>query len=136
MRTTIWNNFAIPYMQGTSIFYIAYLIISSIQLGATVDYAIYLTNRYTEIRKTTKQDPQTSIIQTISECLPSILTSGTVMAVVGLILGAVSSHGVLKKIGHFLGIGTILSMIMVVVVLPGLLRIMDRFVVKKPFHSK
>lgn len=98
MRTTIWNNFAIPYMQGTSIFYIAYLIISSIQLGATVDYAIYLTNRYTEIRKTTKQDPQTSIIQTISECLPSILTSGTVMAVVGLILGAVSSHGVLKKL--------------------------------------
>ncbi len=132
MRTTIWNNFAIPYMQGTSIFYIAYLIISSIQLGATVDYAIYLTNRYTEIRKTTKQDLQTSIIQTISECLPS----GTVMAVMGLILGAVSSHGVLKEIGHFLGIGTILSMIMVVVVLPGLLRIMDRFVVKKPFHSK
>ena len=132
IETAIWINFSIPHLTGTPIFYIAYLIISSIQLGATVDYAIYLTGRYKENRTSFGCDKKHAVVKTVSECLPSVLTSGTVLALVGLILGAVSSHGVLKEIGHFLGIGTILSLIMVLTVLPGLLYLADRFVVGKP----
>ncbi|MGI6556235.1 MAG: MMPL family transporter [Pseudoramibacter sp.] len=131
IETAIWINFSIPHLTGTPIFYIAYLIISSIQLGATVDYAIYLTGHYKENRTSFVCGKKHAVVKTVSECLPSVLTSGTVLALVGLILGAVSSHGVLKEIGHFLGIGTVLSLIMVLTVLPGLLYLADRFVVGK-----
>lgn len=46
IETAIWINLSIPYFSGNSVFYIAYLIISSVQLGATVDYAILMTDRY------------------------------------------------------------------------------------------
>ncbi len=131
IETAIWINFSIPHITGTPVFYIAYLIISSIQLGATVDYAIYLTGRYKEIRTGTSLDKKQATIRTVSDCVPSIITSGTVLSLVGLILGAVSTHGVLKEIGHYLGVGTILSVIMVLVVLPGLLYLMDRFVMRQ-----
>ena len=51
IETAIWINLGIPYFVGNSLYYIAYLIISSIQLGATVDYAILLSNSYVENRK-------------------------------------------------------------------------------------
>lgn len=131
IETAIWINFAIPYLTHTTIFYIAYLIISSIQLGATVDYAIYLTERYKEIRSNFASDKKQAVRRTVAECIPSILTSGSVMTLVGLALGAVSTHGVLKEIGHYLGIGTILSVILVLIVLPGLLYIFDAVVERK-----
>ena len=52
IETAIWLNLSVPYFSNSTIFYIAYLIISSIQLGATVDYAILLTERYKEHRQT------------------------------------------------------------------------------------
>lgn len=55
IETAIWMNLSIPYFAGNNVFYIAYLIISSIQLGATVDYAILFTDRYME---ETQQKPQ------------------------------------------------------------------------------
>lgn len=129
IETAIWINFTIPALIGKSVFYIAYLIISSIQLGATVDYAILFTERYRENR--TKYDRKESVRQTISQCTGSVLTSGTVLTVVGLLLGKVSTHGVLAQLGTFLGIGTMLSLAMVVFVLPGLLYLSDRLFIKK-----
>lgn len=129
IETAIWINFTIPALLGKSVFYIAYLIISSIQLGATVDYAILFTERYRENR--TKYDRKESVRQTISQCTGSVLTSGTVLTVVGLLLGKVSTHGVLAQLGTFLGIGTMLSLAIVVFVLPGLLYLSDRLFIKK-----
>jgi predicted RND superfamily exporter protein len=122
-------SFTIPYLTGQSVFYIAYLIISSIQLGATVDYAILLTERYRENRDT--MDKKKAVKETVADCTASILTSGTVMTVVGLLLGKISTHGVLSQLGTFLGIGTLLSMGMVLFVLPGLLYLFDRLFTRK-----
>lgn len=122
-------SFTIPYLTGQSVFYIAYLIISSIQLGATVDYAILLTERYRENRGT--MDRKEAVKETVADCTASILTSGTVMTVVGLLLGKISTHGVLSQLGTFLGIGTLLSMGMVLFVLPGLLYLFDRLFIRK-----
>ena len=74
IETAIWLNLSIPYFMNQEIFYLAYLIISSIQLGATVDYAILLTNRYRENRQTF--DKHQAVVHTVSDVTVSILTSG------------------------------------------------------------
>ena len=123
IEAAIWINMGIPYFQDSIVQYIAYLIISSIQLGATVDYAILFTDRYLENRKSLSK--KQSIVETVSSVTTSILTSGTVLAVVGFLLNGFSTHGILKQLGLFLGRGTILSMVSVFFVLPGLLYIFD-----------
>lgn len=134
IETAIWINLSIPYFKGSTIFYIAYLIISSIQLGATVDYAILLTDRYKGFRES--MDKKDAIVNTISAVTVSILTSGSVMTVVGFLLGAISTHGVLSQLGYFLGKGTLCSLVIVLFVLPGLLYIFDRTFIKQPKKNK
>lgn len=129
IETAIWINLAVPYFMGSTVFYIAYLIISSIQLGATVDYAILMTDRYKESRQTLgKKD---AVVETISNVTVSILTSGIVLTVVGLLLGYVSSNQLLAQLGIFIGRGAIFSLTIVLFVLPGLLYLFDRLVIRK-----
>lgn len=129
IETAIWINLAIPYFAGNTIFYIAYLIISSIQLGATVDYAILLTERYKESRET--MDKKDSVIYTISAVFVSVMTSASVLTLVGFMMGYVSTHGLLSQLGFFLGKGTLCSLVIVIFVLPGLLYLFDNLVVGK-----
>ena len=138
IEAAIWINLAIPYFAGTAIYYIAYLIISSVQLGATVDYAILMTDRYRENREALPQ--KDAIVQTISDVTVSILTSGSVLAVVGLLLGYLSTNQLLAQLGIFIGRGALLSLTIVLFVLPGLLLLFDRFIVgthrMKNIHRK
>ncbi len=128
IETAIWVNLAIPYFGGSTIFYIAYLIISSVQLGATVDYAILLTERYREMRRS--YEKKEAIVQTLGSVTLSILTSGIVLTLVGFLLGIISTHGVLSQLGLLLGRGTLCSLGIVLFVLPGLLYLFDRWVVQ------
>lgn len=127
IETAIWINLSIPALSGSTVFYIAYLIISSIQLGATVDYAILMTDRYRENRDS--QEKKDAVVQTIAQVLPSILTSGSALAMVGYLLGYISTNGLLAQLGVFIGRGALISLGVVVFVLPGMLYIFDRFVV-------
>ena len=129
IETAIWINLAIPYFTDQTIFYIAYLIISSIQLGATVDYAILFTERYKEMRQDFNR--KESIIKTISTVTTSILTSGSVLTVVGFLLGYISTHGLLSQLGFFLGKGTLCSLIIVLFILPAFLYLSDGLITKK-----
>lgn len=129
IEAAIWLNLSCPYFAGDTIFYIAYLIISSIQLGATVDYAILMTDRYKENRE--KYNKKESAIQTVSDTAVSILTSGTVLTVVGLLLGYFSSNQLLSQLGIFIGRGALFSLAIVLFVLPSLLSLFDWFVTKK-----
>ncbi|MGN0529210.1 MAG: RND family transporter [Eubacterium sp.] len=123
IEAAIWMNLAIPYFCDAKVFYIAYLIISSIQLGATVDYAILFSERYSEFRRTTPK--RKAAEKTVCAVMPSLLTSGTVLAVVGFLLSGISTHGILKQLGLYLGRGSLLSLFCVLLVLPGLLYIFD-----------
>ncbi|MGN1182966.1 MAG: RND family transporter [Faecalibacillus sp.] len=128
IETAIWINLSIPYFTDQTIFYIAYLIISSIQLGATVDYAILFTERYKEMRSLYPR--KEAVVQTISAVTTSILTSGSCLTVIGFLLGYISTHGLLSQLGFFLGKGTLCSLIIVLFVLPALLYLFDRFIIK------
>lgn len=129
IETAIWINLSIPYFMDTPIFYIAYLIISSIQLGATVDYAILMTDQYKENRE--MMNKKAAVIQTISDVTVSILTSGSVLTVVGLLLGYITTNQLLGQLGIFIGRGAILSLIIVLFVLPGLLYLFDPLIIRK-----
>lgn len=133
IETAIWLNLSVPYFMDTTIFYIAYLIISSIQLGATVDYAILMTDRYKENRQSF--DKKQAVVQTISDVTVSILTSGSVLTVVGLLMGYISTNQLLAQLGLFIGRGTIFSLAIVLFVLPGLLYLFDRLIVQPPKHK-
>jgi len=133
IETAIWINLSIPYYQGKALFYIAYLIISSIQLGATVDYAILLTDRYKENRASLGK--KESIKETISNVTVSVLTSGLTLTVVGFLLGIFSTHGLISQLGYLIGKGTICSLIGVIFILPGFLYILDRTFINRK-HEK
>ena len=126
IESGIWINTAIPYFTNQTIFYIAYLIISSIQLGATVDYAILFTDHYLDYRKTMTQ--KEAIAQTVSSVTVSILTSGSALTVVGFLMGWVSTHGLLSQLGYFLGRGALLSIVIVLFALPAMLYLLDGFI--------
>lgn len=128
IETAIWINLSFPYYTDSPLFYIAYLIISSIQLGATVDYAILFTDRYKENRQL--MGKKESVICTISNVTASVLTSGLTLAVVGTLLGIISTHGLLSQLGYLLGRGSICSLIAVLFVLPGFLYMFDRTFIK------
>ena len=129
IETAIWINLAIPRFCGEPVFYIAYLIISAIQLGATVDYAILMTDRYRENRKLLNREA--ALVQTIADTSVSILTSGSAMTVVGLMMSYISSNGILAQLGLFIGRGALLSLLIVFFVLPGLLFLFDKFTIAK-----
>ena len=119
----IWINVGLSYFMGQTVFYLSYLIISSIQLGATVDYAILFTNRYLEYRPYYSR--KESIWRTVMTCTTSIMTSASVLAVAGFAMSIISSNGLLAMLGKYLGVGTICSFIIVFFVLPGMLYALD-----------
>ena len=129
IETAIWLNLSVPYFLDKPIYYLAYLIISSVQLGATVDYAILMTDRYRENRQILEK--KSAVIQTLSDTFVSIMTSGSVLTVVGFLLGWISSNQLLAQLGVFVGRGAVFSLIIVLFVLPGLLYVFDRFVMRE-----
>ncbi len=124
----IWINLSIPYFTGTSIHFIGYLVLSTVQLGATVDYAILLTGNYMRSRKTLpKKEASKAALQ---DSFQSILVSGATLATAGFTLYATSSNASISDIGLLLGRGTLFSMIMVLCFLPALLQIFDTWIGK------
>ena len=139
IETAIWINMSISLITGAHLFYIAYLIISSIQLGATVDYAILFTQRYRENRTVLGIAPKECIAETIKDTTASILASAVALTVMGFLLGFFSTQGIIAQIGLLLGRGTICSLIAVLFVLPGMLSTFDSLVLKTfrlPFIHK
>ena len=124
IETAVWINVSVPYFTGSTLFYFSYLIVSSIHLGATVDYAILMTSRYLEFRSEVTKEK--AIRKTISIVTGSVLTSGSALVVVGYLLGYITSHGILKQLGTLIGRGAIFSMIIVFFALPGLLYLLDK----------
>lgn len=134
IETSIWLNFSVPYFTGTNVFYLSYLIVSSVQLGVTVDYAILLTDRYKEFRRTLPKKP--AIAATLKAVTVPVLTSGVVLMVVGFILSFVSSHGILAQLGHYLGVGVLMSLAAVLFVLPGFLYMLDGIIAKTTWRAR
>lgn len=125
---SILLNFGFATLFGSKIFFISYIIISAILMGATIDYAIVLTNRYLQLRQ--KEDIQEALTGAIKITLPTIVTSGFILTIAGFLIGFIASSGVVSSIGFFLGSGTLFSMMITVFVLPAILYVFDKVIVK------
>lgn len=117
---SIWINFSIPTVMNEPIFFLSYLIVSSIQMGANIDYAIVIGNRFNELKN--KMSHEEAMVETLNFAFPTILTSGTVLATAGLLLGFITSDAAIVGIGT-IGKGTIISMLLVMFVLPQILEV-------------
>lgn len=133
IEASIWINLTVPYFSGSTLYYIGYLIISSVQLGATIDYGILFTDRYRDYRKV--MGKKRAALNTIQSCTMSILTSASILTVAGIVLGSISTNGVLSQLGILIGRGAVISFILVIFVLPGLLMFFDKLIEKLTLHA-
>lgn len=129
---SIWINFSIPYLANSPQYFLGYLVVSSIQMGATIDYAIVITSHYMDL-KSQGMSIKTAIVQALNEAFPTIVTSGTMMTAAGFIINAMSSNAIVAGIGLALGRGTLTSIALVLLCLPQTLLLGDIIIEKTAF---
>lgn len=129
IQGSIWINFSMPYLAGSTMYFLSYLVVSSIQMGATIDYAIVITSRYLDLRKT-MPDRKTAVVESLNQAFPTIITSGAILTCAGFVIGAVTSNAVIASLGKVLGRGALISIILVMTVLPQLLMVCDKLIDK------
>lgn len=128
IEAAIWINLSIPYFMGAQVNYIGYLVLNTVQLGATVDYAILLSNTYMRNRKTMPK--KLAIKRALGTSFKSILVSATILSLAGFTLLYTSSNPIVQDIGSMLGRGALLSFTLVVCFLPLLLQLFDPLIEK------
>ena len=134
IQGSIWMNFSAPAITDTPLFFLSYLIVSSIQMGANIDYAIVISNRYLELKK--EMSPKQAMTETLSFAFPTVLTSGSILAAAGFLISKLSTEPSIVSIGQCLGRGTVISMFLVMCVLPEILLLGDTLIEKTGFKIK
>jgi predicted RND superfamily exporter protein len=133
IETAIWINLSVPYFAGSQLVYIGYLVINTVQLGATVDYAILTTNHYAMNRRLLPK--KEALMKTYGQVITPVLTSGAILALAGFALKMTSTNQIVAEMGLLLGRGTLLSMLMTLVFLPGVLSVFDRLIQKTTYQA-
>ena len=131
IQGSIWTNFSIPYLKGSNLFFLTYLIVSSIQMGANIDYAIVISSRYMELKE--KMPLKQAMTETLNLAFPTIITSGAMMALAGMAIGLLTSNEIISGIGVYIGTGTTISIFLVMCVLPQILLTGDIIIRKTSF---
>lgn len=131
IQGSIWCNFSIPYLKGSNLFFMTYLIVSSIQMGANIDYAIVISSRYMELKE--KMPLKEAMTETLNLAFPTIITSGAMMVLAGMAIGLLTSNEIISGIGVFIGSGTTISIFLVMCVLPQILLMGDIIIRKTSF---
>jgi predicted RND superfamily exporter protein len=131
---SIWINFSFPYLTGKNMFFLGYLIVSSIQMGANIDYAIVISSRYMELKKDLPY--KEAMVQTLDLAFPTVLTSGLIMSAAGTVISFLTSENTIYCIGQGVGRGTLISMLLVLGVLPEILLLGDTIIEKTSFSVK
>ncbi len=134
IQGSIWINFAIPYITRTPLFFLSYLVISAIQMGATIDYAIVFTNRYLQLKE--KMSNTEAAVSSFNQSFPTILTSGSILMLSGFVIGKLSSDAIISSLGIALGRGTLISIIVVMFVLPQIIVLCDKVIEKTSFKRE
>lgn len=133
IQSAVWLNLSIPYFTNSSLVFVGYLIVSTVQLAATVDYGILLSEEYQHHRK--KMPALQAIMKTLDKKTFSISISAAILSSVGFILWGTSSNPIVSSIGLLLGRGALLAIVMVVLLLPALLVLCDKWIGKTTYQA-
>lgn len=131
---SILVNFGIVTLTNHKIFFMSYIVVSAIQMGATIDYAIVIASRYLQLRKS--KDKKEAIKQTLHDRLSAVITSGLILLMAGFLVGTISTSSVVSSIGLFLGLGTLISLLATILFLPAILYLFDKFILKTTLKGK
>ena len=134
IQGSIWINFSIPTLTGTPLYFLGYLIVNALQMGANIDYAIVISSHYQEEKK--HMPHKEAIVQAVNSAFPTIFTSGSMMAAAGLLIGNMSAQPVVSIMGTCIGRGTIISILLVLLVLPSILVLGDSIINRTSFQIK
>ena len=134
IQGSIWINFSIPTLTGTPLYFLGYLIVNALQMGANIDYAIVISSHYLEEKK--HMPHKEAIVQAVNSAFPTIFTSGSMMAAAGLLIGNMSAQPVVSIMGTCIGRGTIISILLVLLVLPSILVLGDSIINRTSFQIK
>lgn len=134
IQGSVWINFSIPVITSTRLYFLAYLVVSSIQMGATIDYAIVFTNRYLELKKI--MDRKSAAAAALNQSFPTILTSGSILTLAGFLIGMLSTNAIISALGTALGRGTLISIVIVMMILPQIVLLADKFIEKTSFKKE
>ena len=131
IQGSIWINFAVPTLMDEPLYFLGYLIVNSIQMGANIDYAIVISSHYSELKK--KMESKEAIVEALNSSFPTIFTSGSILASAGVLISKMTTNPVIAAIGECLGRGTIVSIVLVFFVLPQILVLGDKIIEKTSF---
>lgn len=137
IQGAIWITMGISTMLGNDTFFICYIVVMCVQMGATIDYAILLSNNYIENRKI--MNVKDSMAHAMESSITTILTSGSILVIATLIIGLVSKVSIVSDLGLLLSRGCLISVLMIIFALPQFLMLTDKAIerssYKKEFYS-
>ena len=131
---SVWINFSFPTLANQPLYFLGYLIVQSIQMGANIDYAIVISSHYQELKATMTH--KEAIVEALNASFPTIFTSGTILSAAALLIGNISTNPVISILGTCLGRGTIISIVIVLGVLPATLVLSDSIINRTSFKMK
>lgn len=134
IQGSVWINFTFPVLEGTHLYFLAYLVVSSIQMGATIDYAIVFTNRYLELKE--EMDKIEAAKAALNQSFPTILTSGSILTLAAFLIGLISTNAIISALGMALGRGTLISIVIVMMALPQIVLLCDKFIERTSFKKE
>ena len=131
----IFCNMSVAFYTNTTLPFIASIVVGTIQLGATIDYAILMSTKYMEERKSIK-DKKEAMLKTLSLTVPSIITSALCFFAATFGVAAYTKIDMIGSICELLSRGAIISMLVVILILPSLLMVCDKFIIKNKKEGK
>ena len=131
----IFINMGVPYWHGTSMPFVSSIVIGTIQLGATIDYAILLTTKYLEERKNGK-DKKEAISKSLTSSISSIFVSALCFFGATIAVFIVSKIDMIGSLCLLMARGAIISMLVVMFIVPSVLLIFDRLIIKTTLGFK
>ena len=134
IQGSIWINFSIPTITHQPLFFLGYLIVSAVQMGANIDYAIVISSHYLELKE--HMPHKQAIVHALNASFATVLTSGTMLTSAGLLIGYLSAQPSVSTMGVCLGRGTFISMLLVLLVLPAFLVLGDSIINRTSFKLK
>ena len=134
IQGSIWINFSFPALMDQPLYFLGYLVVQAIQMGANIDYAIVISSHYQELKA--HMPHKEAIVHALNAAFPTVFTSGTIMVSTGLLIGYLSAQPVVSVLGTCLGRGTIISILLVLFVLPAFLVLGDSIIERTSFRLR
>lgn len=128
IQCAVYLTMGVLSMSGTSLYFIALLIVQSILMGATIDYAVLYTSYYVELRK--ELSVKEAVVGAYNKSIQAIMTSSLILIVVTLIVGCFTT-AVVSKITTAIAQGTTMAVVLILLLLPAVLAACDRLIVRK-----